>query len=285
MAKTLTYTTGTQDITDPSQVNGVTIRLAGTALATAPILNFENTALGAPATTTYLLGKIEVLGTAATPNFGILNSSTESLPVTLTQGVHVSHGTLVTDTISSSFTLDGHSVVTNGSTLDAGGGRYVSGTYTLNGSIAVGTDSTANLLTSYLAGDGTLKTTAKSATIDIGFRGADSGIHIDLTKGGVLNLDSGMNFLGQIDMGRHATVNVNSQSFGIPPLTPLGAVAEVWHSATDLLELVNAAGADVAKVSFASGTPKLYAAPNASGGVVVTTHFTAGDLPATVMHS
>ena len=64
-----------------------------------------------------------------------------------------------------------------------------------------------------------------------------------------------MNFLGQIDMGRHATVNVNSQSFGIPPLTPLGAVAEVWHSATDLLELVNAAGADVAKVSFASGTP------------------------------
>ena len=185
MAKTLTYTTGTQDITDPSQVNGVTIRLAGTALATAPILNFENTALGAPATTTYLLGKIEVLGTAATPNFGILDSSTESLPVTLTQGVHVSHGTLVTDTISSSFTLDGHSVVTNGSTLDAGGGRYVSGTYTLNGSIAVGTDSTANLLTSYLAGDGTLKTTAKSATIDIGFRGADSGIHIDLTKGGV----------------------------------------------------------------------------------------------------
>ena len=125
MAKTLTYTTGTQDITDPSQVNGVTIRLAGTALATAPILNFENTALGAPATTTYLLGKIEVLGTAATPNFGIFDSSTKSLQVTLTQGVHVSHGTLVTDTISSSFTLDGHSVVTNGSTLDAGGGRYV----------------------------------------------------------------------------------------------------------------------------------------------------------------
>ncbi len=76
-------------------------------------------------------------------------------------------------------------MVTNGSTLDAGGGRYVSGTYTLNGSIAVGTDSTANLLTSYLAGDGTLMPTAEERDHRYGFRGADSGIHIDLTKGGV----------------------------------------------------------------------------------------------------
>ena len=94
-----------------------------------------------------------------------------------------------------------------------------------------------------------------------------------------------MNFLGQIDMGRHATVNVNSQSFGIPPLAPLGAVAEVWHSASDLLELLNPAGQDVAKVSFAAGTPELYAAPNAAGGVALTEHFAAGDLPVTVVHS
>ena len=69
MAKTITYTTGIQDITDPSQVDGVTIRLAGTALATAPTLSLIDTA-PPPVTTAYLLGKIEVLGTAATPNFG-----------------------------------------------------------------------------------------------------------------------------------------------------------------------------------------------------------------------
>ena len=188
----------------------------------------------------------------------------------------------------SSFTLDGESVVTNGSTLDAFGGGYLSSPYTLNGSIAVGTDSTANFLDSRLLGDGTLKTTAKSATIDIGgIGGADTGIHVDLTKGGVLNLDNGMNFLGQIDMGRSAVVNVNSLAFinSPAPFALLGAVAEVWHSATDLLELLNTAGADVAKVSFASGTPELYAAPNASGGVAVTTHHAAGDLPVTVVHS
>ena len=145
MAKTITYTTGIQDITDPSQVDGVTIRLAGTALATAPTLSLIDTA-PPPVTTAYLLGKIEVLGTAATPNFGSVNSIGYFSPVTLTQGIHVSHGTLLTGIMYSSFVLDGDSVVTNGSTLDAFGGRYHSSPYTLNGSIAVGTDSTANFL-------------------------------------------------------------------------------------------------------------------------------------------
>jgi hypothetical protein len=287
MSKTITYTTGVQGITDPSKVDGVTIGLAGTALATAPTLDLENAA-PVPMTTTYLLGKVEVLGTAGTPKFGNLESVGYFSPVTLTQGVHLSHGTLTTGIMYSSFAFDGDSVVTDDSTLIAYGGRYLSSSYTLNGSIAVGTASTANFLDSHLAGSGTLKTTAKSATIDIGgIGGADSGIHVDLTKGGVLNLDNGMNFLGQIDMGRHATVNVNSQAFvnSPSPFAPLGAVAEVWHSATDLLELLNAAGQDVAKISFAAGTPTLYAASNAAGGVAMTEHFAAGDLPITVVHS
>ena len=213
MAKTITYTTGMQDITDPSQVDGVTIRLAGTALATAPTLSLIDTA-PPPVTTAYLLGKIEVLGTAATPNFGSVDSIGYFSPVTLTQGIHVSHGTLLTGIMYSSFVLDGDSVVTNGSTLDAFGGRYHSSPYTLNGSIAVGTDSTANFLNSRLLGDGTLKTTAKSATITVGgIGGVGNEVHFDLAKGGTLNIDNGMNFLGQVDIGREATVNVNSETY------------------------------------------------------------------------
>jgi hypothetical protein len=133
---------------------------------------------------------------------------------------------------------------------------------------------------------------ARSATIDVGgygtapagIDGVDAGIHVDLTRGGVLNINDGMRFLGQIDMGRSATVNVNSQLFSSPP-QPLGAVAEVWHSATDSLELLNSVGQDVARINFANGTPELYAAPNAVGGVAMTEHFATGDLPVTVVHS
>ena len=58
MSKTIAYTTGVQGIADPSQVDGVTIRLAGTALATAPTLSLEDVA-PFPTLATYLLGKVE----------------------------------------------------------------------------------------------------------------------------------------------------------------------------------------------------------------------------------
>ena len=38
-------------------------------------------------------------------------------------------------------------------------------------------------------------------------------VHFDLAKGGTLNIDNGMNFLGQVDIGREATVNVNSETY------------------------------------------------------------------------
>jgi hypothetical protein len=91
-----------------------------------------------------------------------------------------------------------------------------------------------------------------------------------------------MSFVGQIRMGDNATVNINSQppSGGSPDV-----VSEIWHTRTDVLDLLNAAGQDVAQIGFAKGTHELYAAPTSATSVAVTTHWAAGDLPVTVVHS
>ena len=152
-----------------------------------------------------------------------------------TQGLRVSHGTLWTDS-NSGFTLDGKSVITDSGTLIAFGGRYHSSLYTLNGSLSVGDQSTANFLDAHLAGNGTVKTTTESAAITVGgIGGVGSDVHFDLTKGGTLNIDNGMNFLGRVDIGHKATVNINSETFlfGTNPPPPLGAVSEAWNTKTD----------------------------------------------------
>ena len=158
----------------------------------------------------------------------------------------------------------------------------------MNGSIAVGTNSTANFLNSRLLGDGTLKTTAKSATITVGgIGGAGNEVHFDLAKGGTLNIDNGMNFLGQVDIGREATVNVNSETYfyGIIRRRPWAQSRKSGTPKPTYPTFSMQRGRTVAQIGFAQSTPELYAAPNASGGVAVTTHHAAGDLPVTVVHS
>ena len=163
---------------------------------------------------------------SATPNYGWVESDPETF-TTFTKGVRVSHGTLTTDA-NSGFTFEGKSVITNGGTLDALGGRYHSSLYTLNGSVSVGENSSADFSDVHLAGNGTVKLTAESATVSAGgIGGVGAGVHFDLTRGGTLNIDNGMNFLGHVDIGCHATVNINTPIF---QTTPLGAVSEIWHA-------------------------------------------------------
>jgi hypothetical protein len=278
VSSTVTYTSGSQSIISPTQLNNRIIRLAGTtpSLPTAPLINL--TGLLA----TYALDKVEVLGTSATPNYGWVESDPETF-TTFTKGVRVSHGTLTTDA-NSGFTFEGKSVITNDGTLDALGGRYHSSLYTLNGSVLVGENSSADFSDVHLTGHGTVKLTAESATVSAGgIGGVGAGVHFDLTEGGTLNIDNGMNFLGHVDIGCQATVNINTPVFDT---APLGAVSEIWHARSDVLDLLGSAGQDVAHIQFARGTPKLYAAPNTTtGGVSVSTHFAVGDLPVTVVHS
>ncbi len=278
MSTTVTYTSGAAHFTSPTQVDDTIIRLAGTtpSLPTSPLIDF--TGLFAM----YQLGKVEVLGTAATPNYGWIESNPQTF-TTFTKGVHVSHGILTTDS-NSGFIFEGKSVITNGGTLDALGGRYHSSLYTLNGSVSVGRNSSADFSDVHLAGHGTVKLTAESATVSAGgIGGVAAGVHFDLTKGGTLNIDNGMNFLGRVDIGCQATVNINTPIF---ETTPLGAVSEIWHTKSGVLDLLGSIGQRVAHIQFAKGTPELYAAPNATtGGVSVSTHFAAGDLPVTVVHS
>ncbi len=114
----------------------------------------------------YALDKVEVLGTSATPNYGLVESDPQTF-TTFTKGVHVSHGTLTTDS-NSGFTFEGKSVITNGGTLDALGGRYHSSLYTLNGRVSVGENSSADFHDVHLSGHGTVKLTAESATVSAG---------------------------------------------------------------------------------------------------------------------
>ena len=278
MSKTVTYASGAEDFTSPTQLDDTIIRFAGTtpSLPAAPLVDLSGLLA------IYPLDKVEVLGTAATPNYGWLESDPET-STTLTKGVHVSHGTLTTDS-NSGFTFEGKSVITNGGMLDALGGRYHSSLYTLNGSVSVGENSSADFSDVHLAGNGRVKLTAESATVSAGgIGGVGAGVHFDLTRGGTLNIDNGMNFLGHVDIGCDATVNISTPIF---QTTPLGAVSEIWHAKSDVLDLLGPAGQDVAQIQFAKGTPELYAAPNATtGGVSVSRHFAVGDLPVTVVHS
>lgn len=278
MSRTVIYTNGDHGFTSPTQLDDTKIRLAGTgpSLPAAPLINL--TGLLAM----YTLDKVEVLGTSVTPNYGWVQSDPET-SATFTNGVHVSHGTLFTDS-NSGFTFEGKSVITNGGTLDALGGRYHSSLYTLNGSVSVGENSSADFSDVHLVGNGTVKLTAESATVSAsGIGGVGSGVHFDLTKGGMLNIDNGMNFLGRVDIGREATVNINAPVF---ETTPLGAVSGIWHTKSDVLDLLGSSRQDLAHIQFAKGTRELYGAPNATtGGVSVSTHFAAGDLPITVVHS
>lgn len=150
MSSTVTYTSGTQSITSPTQINNRIIRLAGTtpSLPAAPLINLTGLL------ETYALDKVEVLGTSATPNYGWVESDPETF-TTFTKGVRVSHGTLTTDA-NSGFTFEGKSVITNDGTLDALGGRYHSSLYTLNGSVLVGENSSADFSDVHLTGHGTV---------------------------------------------------------------------------------------------------------------------------------
>lgn len=292
MSRTVTYTTGIQNLRTSQLPNNPIIRLAGTVPYPNPatptiIANADTT----PPIATYTVGKVEVSGTDTTPNYGFLD--TLEAPVTIQHGLQVSDGTLWTD-FNIGFTLDGRSVISDGGSLITLGGRYHGSLVTLNGSLSVGDNSTADFTDAHLTGDGTVKTTAPSATIDVRQTGGlvmgsnpsvTDTVHFDLTKGGTLNIlsiDAPMSFVGQIRMGDNATVNINSQppSGGSPDV-----VSEIWHTKTDVLDLLNAAGQYVAQIGFAKGTHELYAAPTSATSVAVTTHWAAGDLPVAVAHS
>ena len=294
MPQTVTYATGTQNLSTAQLPNDVIIRLAGTVPypdpSTPTLVANPNLA---PPFTPVTVGKIEVLGTDATPNYGSVETAETFF--TIQHGIKIQDGTLWMDS-NLGYTLDGKSVIADGGTLDALGGRYLGSSYTLNGSLSVGDNSTANFSESHLTGNGTVKTTAPSATIDVKQTGGPVGnatdtVHFDLTKGGTLNIfeNFAMSFVADIRMGDDATVNLNSVLFSTP------ATSEVWHSQSDVLDLFNAAGQNVAELDFAKGTPELYVAPTANtmpapmnytaNSVAITTHWAAGDLPVTVVHS
>jgi hypothetical protein len=282
---TLTYKDGQGGfIANSASIDGDTIRFEGTTALTQPIVEMEENTI--PPAPSYPLDEVIVSGSAATPNYGMLESFTYS-PVVVDNGVRVSHGTLIIDGVYGTFTLDGTSKVENG-TLDADGGRYRINSTTLNGSLTVGNNATADFTDGDLTGNGTITTTGHSSVISVGGGGLGDvkDVTFDLRQGGVLNIDDPMSFLGTVDMGRDTTVNINTSPYSTPASGALGAASEVWDIRTDVLTILGSAGQVVATAQFGAGTPELFATQNtATSGITVSEERRVDDMPVAVKYT
>ena len=212
---TLTYKDGQGGfIANSATIDGDTLIFAGTSATAPPAVEMEGNA--SPPAPFYDLNEVIVSGSKAVPNYGILEAFTYS-PVVIDNGVHVSNGALSINGVYGTFTLDGRSTVENG-TLGVGGGRYRINETTLNGSLTVGNHATADFTNGDLVGSGTITTTGNSSTVNVGGGGLGDvkDVTFDLSRGGVLNIDDPMSFLGTVEMGRNTAVNINTSPYSTP---------------------------------------------------------------------
>jgi hypothetical protein len=191
--------------------------------------------------------------------------------VTITHGLNLSFGDLALGSANGgTWTIDGRSTITNGSTFTASGGRYAADPFILNGRMTVSNGSSADFLAP-VQGSGTIDVDAGS-TVDLDR--VTAGLHVDLAGGSLITGQTfRMAFLGTIHESASGSVDV---------MNAAGATEEIFHRSTGMLDLVNGSGTTVAALKF-SGDPTLYTTPNGSGGMDITTTHQAASLPTIVM--
>lgn len=223
---------------------------------------------------TNTLAYISDVGSSTIHDYGAINLGVGA--ALSTRGMNVNAGTLsISERPGASMTFNGTSQVVNGSTLTATG-YSGAGNYTLNGTMNIDGSSTVNMDYVKVGGVGTIHLTGENALLRMGSVGAGETVVLD---GGMLSLTNGMNFLGTITDSAPASSRIGPIA-SVAVYNAMDAVQEIFNRTTGSLDLFNAQGTEVAKLTFA-GTGDLYAAPTtglATNYMSITSHPSAGAL-------
>jgi hypothetical protein len=218
------------------------------------------------------LNTVSVVGSDLAQHHGSIQMG-KVVSLTVSNGVHLSNGTLsVNESPVDQFALNGNSTLDSNSTLTVGGFSGA-GAARVNGAVWLQSGSTVDMESDVVTGAGKINLTGANTLARLGSVGSDIVVNLNM---GVLALKDGMHFLGTI----HEQASTETQVFNA-----MSAVKEVFTQSSDVLDLVDAQGANVAVIGFGAGAAPLYATPDAATGAVdITRTQQAGSLPVIFPH-
>lgn len=278
--QTITLTSGETSLLF-GQDNADSFISAGTALGTAPTLQF----LGTDGTgSSNTVGALTVKGTPGSPNkpaFGAIAQNAHA-NVTSTRGLQINDGTF-SDTMASGTTLSasGSSSIANGGTATLSSGSLA--TFDVNGTITMSSlgDNVLNLSDVKVAGSGVIVQQGEDDSTSVS---SVTGTDFQIT-GGDLELANPTGFNGTIGPISASSGAAAMGAFGqVDILNAVSVAKGNFDTTTGMLSLLNSAGGNVGTIHFSGVATGLRLTQEPTGHrpyLAINDQGTGGNIPLT----